>query len=86
MKASPLADTLGTNPEPLAFLLHSGAYSSLVLLAKPDGGNDLFASMDADNLWRSDCVQLTESAVFFQRRLGRGEPSTGRMDVFRSRW
>ena len=52
-------------PEPLAFLWHSGAYSSFVMLAKPRDGGDLFASMDADDLWGSDCVQLTESAVFF---------------------
>ena len=64
MKAVPPADTSGTSPEPLAFFLHSGAYSSFVLLAKPRGEDDLLALMDADTLWESDCVQLTESAVF----------------------
>ncbi len=51
--------------QPLAFFLHGGAYSSFVLCAVPQGEDNILAPMEDSGLWGSDCVQLTESAVFF---------------------
>lgn len=65
MEASSPADELGPTSEPLAFFLHSGAYSSFVLAVEPPGGENLLGVMDEGDLWGNDCVQLTGAAVFF---------------------
>ena len=65
MKMPSSCEPEGGSP-PLAFFLHSGSYSSFVLSAVPreEDGEDILAPMTEGNLWDSDCVQLTDAAVF----------------------
>ena len=66
MKMPASADEPANRPQPLAFFLHGGSYSSFVLAAVPreEDEDDMMAPMTEGNLWGSDCVQLTDSAVF----------------------